>query len=67
MWWIHKINYIIAKCLEYYDIIDIKARSAFKKGLSSSALKYFYSFSMHRTRDNIINTEKTNALCLKFS
>jgi len=56
-----KMNYIMLKYLDHYDLIDMKVRNMFKKDFLSLVLKYYYHFSTHRTRDNMINIEKTNA------
>ena len=62
-----ELNYIILKYLEYCNLIDNEVRNMFKKDLLLSALKCYYSFNMHRTRDNMFNIKKTNALCLRYS
>ena len=56
-----KISYIISKYPDHYNLIDIKVRNMFKKGLLSSTLKYYCSFNICRIRNNMINTKKTNA------
>ena len=61
-----ELNYIMSKFLEYHNIIDINMRNLFEKGLLL-VLKYSFSFDIDRIRDSMINMQKTNISCSRYS
>ena len=62
-----ELNYVISKFLEYHNIIGINIGNLFEKGLSLLVLKYSFSFDIDRIRDSMINMQKTNISCSRYS
>ena len=63
----NKLNFVIAKCPQHCEMIDLEAKKSFPNDLSASAMKCMAGFNMNGTRCCLMNENKEDASCPRHS